>query len=142
METEIARLLLKKKGLRCTDPRVRTLDVILAGDRPLSHAEIEERLEPRLDSVTLYRVLNDLAGAGLLQRITTGTATRFGASDHAHAHFTCDACGITTCLETVPVPRPALPGRYVVEGVDLNLSGLCPGCSKARRPDESEDVEE
>ncbi|HUT97638.1 MAG TPA: Fur family transcriptional regulator [bacterium] len=141
MKTETAGVLLKKKGLRCTDPRVRTLDVILAGDRPLSHAEIEERLEPRLDRVTLYRVLNDLAEAGLLRRITTGAATRFGASDHAHAHFTCDACGITTCLETVPVPRPALPMRYVVEGVELNLSGLCPGCSNALRPDEPE-VEE
>ncbi|OGD72493.1 MAG: hypothetical protein A2Y64_04705, partial [Candidatus Coatesbacteria bacterium RBG_13_66_14] len=130
--------LLKKKGLRCTDPRLRTLDIILAGDRPLSHAEIEQRLEPRLDRVTLYRVLGDLAESGLLRRITTGAATRYGVSGHAHAHFTCDACGITTCLETVPVPRPALPLRYVVDGIELNLSGLCPGCSKAHFSEEPE----
>jgi Fe2+ or Zn2+ uptake regulation protein len=142
MRTETARIFLKTRGLRCTDPRLRTLEVILAGDRPLSHAEIEERLEPRLDRVTLYRVLGDLVGSGLLWRITTGGAARYGASDHPHAHFTCDACGITTCLETVPVPRPALPVLYVVEGVELNLSGLCPGCSKARRPDEPEAEEE
>jgi len=138
MKIETVRASLKKRGLRCTDPRLRTLDVILAGDRPLSHAEIEERLEPRLDRVTLYRVLGDLTGSGLLQRITTGGAARYGASDHPHAHFTCDACGVTTCLETVPVPRPALPVPYVLEGVELNLSGLCPGCSKARRPNEPE----
>jgi len=141
MKHETAGMLLKKKGLRCTDPRLRTLNVILAGDRPLSHAEIEERLEPRLDRVTLYRVLGDLAGVGLLRRITTGAATRYGVSGHAHAHFTCDVCGKTTCLETVPVPHPALPVRYVVEEVELNLSGLCPVCSKVLRPDEPE-VEE
>jgi Fur family ferric uptake transcriptional regulator len=138
LKSETARTLLKKKDLRCTDPRLRTLDVILAGDRPLSHAEIEERLEPRLDRVTLYRVLGDLAEAGLLRRITTGAATRYGVSGHAHAHFTCDACGKTTCLETVPVPRPALPVRYVVEEVELNFSGLCPGCSQALHTDKPE----
>jgi Fur family ferric uptake transcriptional regulator len=142
MKIETARASLKRMGLRCTDPRLRTLEVVLASDRPLSHAEIEERLEPRLDRVTLYRVLGDLAEAGLLRRITTGAATRYGVAGHAHAHFTCDACGVTTCLETVPVPSPDLPVPYVVEGVELNLSGLCPGCSKARRPEKSEVEEE
>ncbi len=128
------RMRLKDCGLRCTDPRVRTLGAILESERPLSHHEIEGRLEPRLDRVTLYRVLNDLAEAGLLRRITTGGAMRYGASDHSHAHFTCDACGITTCLETVPVPTPHLPDRYVINEIALNLSGLCPGCSQTSRP--------
>ncbi|MCK4594155.1 transcriptional repressor [bacterium] len=134
MEAEAVRTNLTNCGLRCTDPRVRTLGVILESKRPLSHSEIEDRLDPRLDRVTLYRVLNDLTEAGLLCRITTGGATRYGASEHSHAHFTCDACGITTCLETVPVPTPRLPDHYVVNEIELNLSGLCPGCSPKSRP--------
>jgi Fur family ferric uptake transcriptional regulator len=130
VEVEAVRKRLKRRGLRCTDPRVRTYGAVLESGRPLSHAEIEERLEPKLDRVTLYRVLNDLSEANLLRRITPGGATRYGALGHSHAHFTCDACGITTCLETVPVPRPNLPVHYVVGGIELNLSGLCPNCSR------------
>ena len=127
---------LRAVGLRSTAPRVAVLRQLQRATRPVSHAELVERLDGEgLDRVTLYRNLNDLAEAGLLARTDLGDHTwRFelrpeGAS-HAtlHPHFTCTRCGTVTCLpeDAVTLSRGrSLPGAVSRRAVEVTLRGQC-----------------
>src|SRR6185295_17957420 len=64
---------IKAAGLRVTYARVEVLRLVEASSTPLSHAELVEMLAPQgLDRVTIYRNLNDLAGAGLVRKADLG----------------------------------------------------------------------
>ena len=131
---------LRSAGLRSTAPRVAVLRQLQRAARPVSHAELVERLDGEgLDRVTLYRNLNDLADAGLLARTDLGDHTwRFelrpeGTGAHAtlHPHFTCTRCGTVSCLpeEAVTLARGrGLPGAIARKAVEVTLRGRCDRC--------------
>ena len=126
---------IRAAGERLTAPRAAVLAFLLGADRALTHHEIETGVRAKLavDRVTIYRVLEWLTGAGLAHRIAgEDRVWRFNANregGHAHAHFTCSACGKTVCLEEVKVRAPVkVPAGYVPQEVELNIRGLCSAC--------------
>ena len=134
---------LRSAGLRSTAPRVAVLRQLQRATRPVSHAELVERLDGEgLDRVTLYRNLNDLAEAGLLARTDLGDHTwRFelrpegGSHAMLHPHFTCTRCGMVTCLpeESVTLARGrSLPTSVSRRAVEVTLRGQCDRCGGAR----------
>jgi Fe2+ or Zn2+ uptake regulation protein len=61
---------LRSHGLKRTPTRVAVLRVLRGARRPLTHPEIVAELEDEgHDRSTVYRALNDLAGAGLVDRV-------------------------------------------------------------------------
>jgi Fur family ferric uptake transcriptional regulator len=46
-----------------------------------------------------------------------------------HAHFNCERCGRTFCLQTTQVPLVTLPGNFQVHSINYVLKGLCPECN-------------
>jgi Fur family ferric uptake transcriptional regulator len=130
---------LRSVGLRSTAPRVAVLRQLQRATRPVSHAELVERLDGEgLDRVTLYRNLNDLAEAGLLARTDLGDHTwrfelRPEGAPHAllHPHFTCTRCGTVTCLpeDAVQLSRGrGLPAAVSRRAVEVTLRGQCDRC--------------
>jgi Fur family ferric uptake transcriptional regulator len=128
---------LRALGLRATAPRLAVLAVLCAQRRPLAHDEVMTRLPSGgFDRASVFRVLADLAEAGLLRRMDLGDrvwryeieeacATR----DRAHAHFLCGDCGVATCLP--PLDLGALLGvlpEGVARGRVLEITGRCGGC--------------
>ncbi len=126
---------IRAAGERLTGPRAAVLALLLGSDVALTHHEIETALRagPRVDRVTVYRVLDWLVALGLAHRIPGDDRTwryRANRDRHGpHAHFTCSSCGRTVCLEDVAVPsRVKVPKGFLPQKVDLTVQGLCAAC--------------
>ena len=133
-----AAALIRRHG-RVTPARLNVLRLLLDADSALSHADLEAQLEHGVDRVTLYRVLEWLVRCGLAHRIAgedriwrfsaVATAARAG---HEHAHFLCESCGRTYCLDDLrPVFAMSLPAGFRCREAELTLHGLCPRCAGA-----------
>lgn len=129
---------LRAVGLRCTPARERVLASLGQRGAPLTHAELSEGL-PELDTITLYRTLDALVGAGLAHRVQ-GVDGAWRTCAHSadtrgcpanHAHFLCTRCGQMSCLLDQPMPRLAVPEGAQVQGRQLLGWGVCTECIKA-----------
>lgn len=124
-------------GGRATRTRTAVLDVLLAAAQPLSHEEIDQRLQALgevHDRVTLYRALDWLLAQNLISKVAgNDRAARFeaqGDDRHAHAHFHCRCCGAMRCLDSLqPAVAAALPPGFQLERAELVLHGVCDRCS-------------
>lgn len=124
-------------GQRCTPRRVRVLATLLAQTGVLSHHEIDAASgDPRIDKVTLYRVLDWLVEHGLAHKVVgEDRLWRFSANHtrvaaHRHAHFQCNSCERVVCLEGVPASTQIeLPAGFKAEETDLIVRGVCDKCS-------------
>ncbi len=138
-QIDVSADLIRAAGVKVTRGRVRVLDALHAARQPLSHAELEARLddpaEPAMDRVTLYRILDSLVACGLaLKAVDTRGVFRFSAAgaqrQHAkHVHFRCTDCGGVFCLKAEPPPPPRLPRGFRLNEVAFDLRGTCAGCS-------------
>ncbi|MCY2975403.1 MAG: transcriptional repressor [Planctomycetota bacterium] len=138
LTVESARELLRNASLRSTPSRLAVLEYLSAQERPISHAEISDKLVPMgFDKSTLFRVLTELAESDLLSRIDAGDhAWRFeikGAGGHSpgdHPHFMCNDCGKVECMPEVQVSlktkgkAPAKPRQID----SVFLKGTCGDC--------------
>jgi Fur family ferric uptake transcriptional regulator len=136
-----AEILVRRTGARVTRARVEVLATLLSATHALTHHEVEQRVGrgPRVDRVTIYRVLDWLTGNGLAHRIAGDDRVwRFNAADEGHgrrhAHFQCNDCGEVICLEEMAVARDVrLPHGYRSQELELTVKGLCADCVPARR---------
>lgn len=129
--------ILIKHNLRKTPIRIKVLEVFLQKSEALSHSEIEREME-ETDRVTLYRTLKKFEESGIIHKALDGTDTiRYalcqGACEHHHhkddhAHFNCEKCGKTFCLDNVTVPSIGLPNGYTQKSAHLIIKGTCELC--------------
>lgn len=117
---------------RATPARIAVYAALLAAERPRSHVEVQREL-PRLDRVTVYRVLDWLVREGLAHRVVDAAgiwhfAPSVDRSRAEHAHFHCDRCGQFYCLTETPAPRLTLPPGFVGKDKGLVIGGTCAGC--------------
>lgn len=81
-----------------------------------------------LDSV--YRILDDFAGVGVIRRLEGVKVIRYDADTSPHEHFVCERCGRMhdfACLEPESVAEMCQDfGR--VESVELTVHGICRDC--------------
>lgn len=131
--------LLTSASLEASSNRVRILEVIGNNGFPLSAGDIFRILErsSSINRVTVYRILDLLVDAGVIERISTGgRAFYYGlAPNHHHAphsHFYCKSCGRMDCLTpgTLNVEADSLwktfPGR--IDKVEVRVDGICKNC--------------
>ncbi len=132
---------LRRAGLRATPQRRAVLTVVLGEDGHWSADEIWQRLTPQdgegLDRSTVYRVLNDLGGAGLVSqvRLADGVA-RFEPRDDPHLHLLCSECGAARHV-LAPDVLTSAQAVAAAEGFNLAvgsllLAGVCADCSAQR----------
>ncbi len=130
--------MLQEAGLRRTASRVAVLRELANAERPLSHAEVAERLDGSgFGAPTIFRCLVDMATAGIFTRIDLGDHIwRFGfrgCGVHRvaeHPHFVCIDCGKATCLPgvNVDVARPENLRHDFGDVTEIVLKGRCPSC--------------
>ncbi len=133
------RQMLRRAGLRCTAGRQKVLAILMKARRPLSHAEVMQRLgKDKVDRVSVYRALHALVDAGLVHRaLVHGRTALYETADRCteqfcHPHFVCRRCGVTLCIAgTLNYPRAELGRGFVVERQRLLLEGLCPKCARS-----------
>jgi Fur family ferric uptake transcriptional regulator len=131
--------LLRRNQLSVTGSRRKILELFLQQDGALSHSDIEKKASEKFDRVTVYRTLQAFVEKGLIHSIPTAdNSIRYAlckddctAGQHRddHVHFICNSCGNTVCLEEVVVPGIKLPRGYVVQQVEMLVSGICKSCA-------------
>lgn len=132
--------LLKKNHLSVTGGRRKILELFLQQDGALSHSDIEKRAGEKFDRVTVYRTLQTFLEKGLIHSIPSpDNSLRYalckegcsaGHHHDDHVHFICTSCGNTVCLEEVTIPPIKLTGGYVIEQVEMLISGVCKSCNR------------
>ncbi len=131
--------ILKHNHLSVTDGRVKILELFLAQEGALAHADIERKTGEKFDRVTVYRTLQAFLDKGIIHNIPTAdNSVKYALCkddcsqghhhDH-HVHFMCTICGKTTCLDDVNVPVVQLPTGYSVNQIQMIITGICKDCA-------------
>ena len=137
---------IRATGERLTQPRIAVLACLLASGSANSHLDVAGMLADHhaVDRVTVYRVLEGLVNLGIAHRIagddrvwrfmvsTQGAMAKSAPSgQHGHhAHFTCQTCGQTFCLDkAIPKVDVKLPKGFRTAEIDLVVRGRCAACA-------------
>jgi Fur family ferric uptake transcriptional regulator len=130
--------ILKKNKLSITDGRKKILELFLAGNGALAHADIEKHTGEIFDRVTVYRTLQTFVEKGIIHLIpTTDNSVLYalckdnceeGHHHDNHVHFICNICNKTICLEEVTIPQVKLPKGFVPRHAEMVVSGICGDC--------------
>ena len=137
---------LRGAGLRSTRQRARVLTLLDDRGGHLSADELVIALADAgtaLPRSTVFKVLDDLVGAGLVQRAVLGTGpARFESAEMTgpHHHFVCKVCGSVEDVphEVVPVDTTLLGAEHEVHRVEMVLRGRCSTCRATDRPHPAE----
>ena len=135
---------LRDQGLKVTPRRLAAARLLFDAGRAMTPEEVRGRLRPKLGRLglpTVYRILDELAGAGLLTRVERDDRLRSYAActagEHHHHHIVCTRCGR---VEVVDCPFPARQRAAIergtgfrVTGHRMQVEGVCPGCRGRKR---------
>lgn len=130
--------LLHEHGLKKTPIRTEMLELFKAHDFALSASDIVTKITAGHDRVTIYRALSSFEEHGILHRASEdGQGIKYAmCGSHCpdkphtdkHAHFVCEECHHTYCLEDVKVPEVKVSNEFSVSRANYTLSGLCKEC--------------
>jgi Fur family ferric uptake transcriptional regulator len=95
--------------------------------------EIVRRRLPRISLGTVYRNLQRLAAAGIIQKLDLrGSQARFDGNVDYHHHVRCTGCGRVDDLPGVPLDLAQFTGDdssgYKLLGYRLEFTGICARC--------------
>jgi Fur family transcriptional regulator, ferric uptake regulator len=130
-------------GRRSGAARRAVVDLLAHENCLLTAQEIAERLRAqgsRIGIASVYRALELLDDAGLVQRVELGqgSASYEAATPggHHHHHVLCESCGRVTPFEDAGLERAIgrLAGRlgHRVRAHDVVIRGVCANCAAAR----------
>ena len=129
---------LKQHGLRATAQRLAVLALLREQKGPISHDEVMGLLESGMyDKASIWRVLSDFAGVGIVRRMDVGDRIwRYELLDanhtisDEHPHFLCVSCGEVTCLPPLELRAlgGGLPEALAGAQYQIRVSGSCSVC--------------
>ena len=130
--------LLRENGLRATPGRIQILNTLSHEKHPLTVDRLKEKLPSGTDTVTVYRTLETLRSAGLVER----TDLQHGHAHYElvpgrphHHHAVCRTCGM---IEDIEIPHPARPEKEAervarkfaaIDAYALEFFGTCTSCA-------------
>ncbi len=136
------RQLLARQGVRLTQVRLSVLEVLGESARALRAPEILALVRSRrqVNKVTIYRILEDFTGRGLLRRLSlegAGFHYELACEHHPpHPHFQCRTCHEIQCLQPVALTRmwSELQGPVGnrAEQIEVRVAGICHKCRQGR----------
>ena len=128
---------LRRCGLRATGQRLAILRAIRENRLHPSAEELMDQLkesQPTLSLSTVYKNLQTLAEAGVLQTVDTGTGKqRFEGRPEPHHHAVCTRCqrvyDVDFAKFPVQVPQLDLDPHFKIQAVKVCFSGKCHHCN-------------
>jgi Fur family ferric uptake transcriptional regulator len=129
---------MRLRGMRVTPQRSVILETVShLGGHPTATEVYRQaaRLLPGLNAATVYRTLESLRAAGLVDGLDDGGPARFSLRDldHPHHHLVCSECGAVAELDPAPVLGLAAQVRrrhgFLLQADHLTLPGRCRKCA-------------
>lgn len=135
--------LLKSRGQRVTSGRRAILEVLFAGERPLSLNEITERCaaicDPPPDFATIFRTLTLLESLRIASKVNLQKARSYYELHDPRRHYDhliCTRCGRVLVLD---MPCPVREAEEFIKknhgfrslSHSLEFFGICPECGRA-----------
>jgi len=133
-------LILKNHGFRKTSFRKELLGLFYECKASLTAGDIRSMLESSIDKVTIYRALDSFEENGLIHKVPDkNNVTRYalsqtecdskGQKTSSHAHFICNNCDKTFCIDDIKVPEVKnIDSGFSIKKTTLTLEGYCPDC--------------
>jgi len=132
--------MLKEHEFRKTDFRLDVLQVLKKYEGQAIASQVIERALGEHDRITLYRTLKSFEQKGLIHQSFSLTGqVKYALCQHLcneeshhdrHAHFHCDQCRETTCLDDLSETKSyQVPQGFQVRDIQVTLSGTCQQCS-------------
>lgn len=127
-------------GIKPTANRILVTEALMQSECPLSLTELETHLET-MEKSSVFRVLSLLEAHDAIHAVEDGRGVakyeichEHGECSpaHYHAHFYCEECRRTFCLDDVAVNEPQLPAGFKARSVNYMIKGRCPDCSHKR----------
>lgn len=124
-------------GIKPTSNRILVTQALMESDSPLSLTELETKLET-LEKSSVFRVLSLLLTHGAVHAVEDGRgvakyeichAEGSCTPEHYHAHFYCERCQRTFCLDDIKVSEPTLPDGFSARSVNYMIKGICHDCN-------------
>lgn len=128
--------ILLEHGIRPTANRLLLVKVLSKAEHPLTMKELED-LVGTIDKSNIFRTLSLFRDQHLVHVLQDGAdAVRYELchsheedhDDDLHAHFYCERCRQTFCLNDIPVPQVDLPKGYRMNTINYLIKGICPNC--------------
>lgn len=129
-----SRAIIRSAGLKATPVRARVLDVLRHTKKPLSVADVASSV--KADVASVYRNLNILKEAGLIERLMIAPdRAYFEYVRSHHHHLVCTSCGKIAELSECSVgniKKLKVPNMFAqVFSHRLEFFGLCRVCHNA-----------
>lgn len=130
--------LIEAHGIKPTANRIVVARTLAGAQRPLSLSELEERILS-IDKSNVFRALTLFRDHHLVHVIADGgDGVRYELchshnndhDDDTHAHFFCERCRRTFCLDNTAIPPVTLPGGYTMTTATFLIKGICPDCQR------------
>lgn len=128
--------ILLEHGIRPTANRLLLVKVLSKAEHPLTMKELEDLVDT-IDKSNIFRTLSLFRDQHLVHVLQDGAdAVRYELchsheedhDDDLHAHFYCERCRQTFCLNDIPVPQVNLPKGYRMNTINYLIKGICPNC--------------
>lgn len=128
--------ILLEHGIRPTANRLLLVKVLSKAEHPLTMKELEDLVDT-IDKSNIFRTLSLFRDQHLVHVLQGGAdAVRYELchsheedhDDDLHAHFYCERCKQTFCLNDIPVPQVDLPKGYRMNTINYLIKGICPNC--------------
>ena len=138
MELTAAERLLVSKGVKPTANRILVVRTLMGLHSPATLASLEEMMVT-MDRSSIFRALSLFEAHDIVHTFEDGKGTvnyelcrNEGECDRsdAHAHFYCEHCHRSFCLDTLPSPFLSLPEGFKLHSISFVVKGLCPECAK------------
>ena len=130
--------LLNNYGLRNTAFRKKLLKLFQDSDSSLTVENIKDKIGKKNDKVTIYRALNTFEKNGLIHKVPDrNNLSRYALCNtecnpsnhiHHHAHFICESCHNTLCIEETVFPKIKKIKKFRFKRIELIIQGSCPKC--------------
>lgn len=127
------------KNIKPTANRVLVMKELMKASHPVNLADLEASLEYTMDKASIFRVLELFAEKDVVHVIEDGSRSLKYELCHSgdkhsiadqHAHFYCEHCKETYCIESAKVPMIDIPDGFIPHSINYMIKGICPKCSK------------
>lgn len=137
MDYNEAKSALSARKVKPTANRILIYRALAEATRPVSLTDLETALET-IDKASIFRTLTMFADHELVHTFEDGSKSMkyelrvagvYTLGD-MHAHFYCEKCLQTFCLEGVRVPQVKLPEGFTARDINYIVKGVCPDCQE------------